>query len=58
MEVVVHEALRDVERGDPVPPLERTRGEHELVHAEPVEGELIRVLELREQVVRVQDGDL
>ena len=58
MEAVVHQPLRDVERAGPVLLLEAARGEHELVHAEAVEGQVIRVLEAGEQVVGVQHGGL
>ena len=34
MDPVVHEPLRDIERGDPVLALEGPRREHELVHAD------------------------
>ena len=47
MEAVVHQALRNVERRDPVLALERARAEYELVHAKPVEREVVGVLESR-----------
>ena len=58
VEAVVHQPLGDVERRDAVLALQRARREHELVHAEPVERQVVRVLQPREQVVRVQHGDL
>ena len=44
VEAVVHEPLGDVERRDPVLALQRARREHELVHAEAVERQLVGVL--------------
>ena len=58
VEAVVHQPLGDVERGDAVLALQVARREHELVHAEPVERQVVRVLEPREHVVRVQHGHL
>ncbi len=58
MEAVVHQPLCHVERRDPVVALQVPRGEHELVHAQPVVRELVDVLQAREQVVRVQHRDL
>ena len=58
VEAVVHQPLRDVERGDAVLALEAAGREHELVHAEPLERQLVRALEAREHVVGVQDRDL
>ena len=58
VEVVVHQPLGDVERRDPVLALQAARREDELVHAEPVVRQLVRVLEPGEQVVGVEDGDL
>ena len=58
VEAVVHQPLRDVERGAVVLPLQRPRREDELVHAEAVERQVVRVLEPREHVVRVEHGHL
>ena len=58
VEAVVHEPLRDVERGAAVLALQRARREDELVHAEPVERQVVRVLQPREDVVRVEHGRL
>ena len=56
--LVVQEALGHVEGGHAVLALERPRREHELVHAEPVVRQVVRVPEQREDVVRVQHRGL
>ena len=54
MKPVVHQSFGDVEGGDPVLALQVPGAEHELMHAEPVERKLVRVLQPRDDVVRVQ----
>ena len=56
VEAVVHQPLGDVERRDAVLLLQRPRREDELVHAQPVERQVVRVLQPGEQVVGVQHG--
>ena len=58
MEAEVHQPLGDVQRGDAVLALEAARAEDELVHAQPVVGEIVGVSEAGEQVVGVQHGGL
>jgi 23S rRNA (adenine2503-C2)-methyltransferase len=58
VEAVVHQPLCDIERGAAVLALHRPRREHELVHAEALERQVVDVLEPRENVVRVEHGHL
>ena len=58
VEAVVHQPLGDVERGAAVLPLQAPRGHHELVHAEAVERQVVRLLQPREDVVRVEHSHL
>jgi hypothetical protein len=58
VEPVIHEPLGDVERAHAVLAPQRPRRQHELVHAQPVDREVVGILKPREDVVRVQDGHL